>query len=80
MLITEPEIIWQMEERDRSLYDLNALDCSLAINALRQMGNKKAKLVLTENKGFRKLTGKKNPHSWSIADCNETIKWLLSHN
>lgn len=78
MLITEPDIIWQMEERDRSLYDLNTLDCSLAINALRLLGNKNAKLILTSNKGYRKLTGKKNPHSWSIADSEETIKWLLA--
>ncbi len=78
MLISEPDIIWQMEERDRSLYELNVLDCSLAINSLRLMGNNNAKLVLTANKGYRKLSGKKNPHSWSIADSEETINWLLS--
>lgn len=78
LLITEPDIMWQMEERDRSLYDLNTLDCSIAINSLRLLGNKNAKLILTSNKGYRKLTGNRNPHSWSIADSDETIKWLLS--
>jgi len=77
MLISEPEIIWQMEERSRSLYDLNTLDCSWAINSLRLLGSKNAKLVLTNDKGYRKLTGKKNPHSWSIADGEQTINWLI---
>jgi hypothetical protein len=79
MLISEPDIIWQMEERNRSMYDLNTLDCSLAINSLRLLGNNKAQLVLTTGKGYRKLTGKRNPHSWSIVDTEQTIKWLLSH-
>jgi hypothetical protein len=78
LLVSEPDIIWQMEERNRSLYDLNTLDCSLAINTLRQLGNKQAKLVLTSGKGFRKLSGKRNPHSWSIINGEETIQWLLA--
>jgi hypothetical protein len=78
MLISEPDIMWQMEERNRSIYDLNTLDCSLVINSLRLLGNKNAKLVLTNNKGFRKLTGKKNPHSWSIAEAEETVNWLIN--
>ena len=78
MLISEPDIIWQMEERNRSMYDLNTLDCSLAINSLRLLGNNKAQLVLTTGKGYRRLTGKRNPHSWSIVDSEQTIKWLLS--
>jgi hypothetical protein len=78
MLISEPDIIWQMEERNRSMYDLNTLDCSLAINSLRLLGNNNAKLILTNGKGYRKLTGKRNPHSWSIVDTEQTIKWLIS--
>lgn len=78
LLISEPEIAWQMEERNRSLYDLNTLDCSLVINSLRLLGNKNATLVLTNDKGYRRLTGFKNPHSWSIADSEQTIKWLIS--
>lgn len=77
MLISEPDIIWQMEERNRSLYDLNTLDCSSVINTLKLLGNKNAILVLTSGKGYRKLTGKRNPHSWSIADSELTVNWLL---
>ncbi len=79
LLISEPDIIWQMEERNRSLYDLNTLDCSLVINSLRLLGNKNASLVLTSGKGYRKLTGKRNPHSWSIADTEQTLYWLLQY-
>jgi hypothetical protein len=79
MLISESDIIWQMEERNRSIYDLNIMDCSLVINSLRLLGNKQAQLVLTTGKGYRKLTGKRNPHSWSILDSEQTIKWLLAH-
>jgi hypothetical protein len=79
MLISEPDMIWQMEERNRSMYDLNTLDCSLVINSLRLLGNSKAQLVITTGKGYRKHTGKRNPHSWSIMDSEQTIKWLLSH-
>jgi hypothetical protein len=79
MLISEPDMIWQMEERNRSMYDLNTLDCSLVINSLRLLGNSKAQLVITTGKGYRKLTDKRNPHSWSIMDTEQTIKWLLSH-
>ena len=78
MLISEPDIMWQMEERNRSMYDLNTLDCSMLINALRLMGNKNAKLILTNNKGYRKNNGNKNPHSWSIADAEETVGWLIN--
>jgi hypothetical protein len=79
MLISEPDIIWQMEERNRSLYDLNTLDCSSVINSLKLLGNKNATLVITTGKGYRKLTGKRNPHSWSIANAEQTVNWLLQY-
>lgn len=78
-LVTEPDILWQLEERNRSLYDLNSLDCSALITELTVAGHQDAHLVLTNNKGFRKLTGKKNPHSWSIANEEELLRWLIRH-
>jgi hypothetical protein len=77
LLITEPDILWQMKERDRNIYDINAIDCSAAINTLRLLGNKNAELTLTQNKGFRKYSGKRNPHSWSIGDGKMIVDWLL---
>ena len=77
MLISEPDMMWQMQERNRSLYELNTIDCSAMINSLRSLGNKNAQLILTSDKGYRKLTGKKNPHSWSIGDAEMIVNWLM---
>jgi hypothetical protein len=77
LFITEPDLQWQMDERNRSLYDLNALDCSLAINTLRLLGNPNATLWLSTGQGYRKRNGQRNPHSWSIMNSEETLKWLL---
>lgn len=79
LLITEPDLLWQMTERNRSLYDLNALDCSMAINALRLLGNPAAELWLTSGKGYRQRNGQRNPHSWSIMNPEQTLKWLLAY-
>ena len=76
-LICEPDINWQMENRTRCLYDLNITDCSAMVNSLREMGNKNAVLSITSNKGYRKSTGKRNPHSWSIAESKEIVDWLV---
>lgn len=79
MLLCEPDINWQIENRNRNLYDLNAIDCSAAINYLKTRGNSDASLIITSNKGYRKLSGKRNPHSWSIGDSKEIVNWLLKY-
>lgn len=76
-LVCEPDLIWQMENRNRSLYDLNVMDCSVLINYLLIEGNKNAVLTLTSNKGYRKSSGKRNPHSCSILSSKEMLNWLL---
>ena len=78
-LITEPDIDWQMQERNRDLYDMNTLDCVGLINYLQTGGNTNATYVPTSGKGYRKQPKTRNPHSWSIADPKATVAWLLSH-
>jgi hypothetical protein len=78
-IFSEPEINWQLKNRNRSLYDLNVLDCSAMINTLVLMGNEEASLTVTTEKGYRKATGNRNPHSWSIADGSDIVEWLLQH-
>ncbi|GAB3541052.1 alpha/beta hydrolase family protein [Spirosoma fluminis] len=78
-LISEPDLLWQMNERNRDLYEQNTIDCVSLINYLRLIGNKQAIYVPTVNKGYRKQQGNRNPHSWSIADPNDTVAWLLSY-
>ncbi len=76
-LISEPDIEWQMTERDRDLYDMNTLDCVALITYLRAVGNAKAVYMQTSGKGYRKQQKVRNPHSWSIADPKATVAWLL---
>lgn len=78
-LITEPDIDWQMRERNRDLYDMNTLDCVALINYLRTVGNPNAIFVQTTGKGYRQRPKTRNPHSWSIADPKATVTWLLAH-
>lgn len=75
----EPDFTWAMNEKHWNAYDLNILDNQSFINDLQRNGNNQAQLILTQNKGIRKLLNIKNPHSWSIADPNEVVKWLLKY-
>jgi len=75
----EPDFNWAMDEKHWSAYDLNVIDNVSFINELKKSGNKNAQLILTKDKGFRKILKFKHPHSWSIADASETVKWLLRY-
>jgi hypothetical protein len=46
------------------------------INLLQLQGNKDAEIVVTYDKGVR-LDGTKHPHSWSVMDSNDCLKWIL---
>lgn len=75
----EPDFNWAITEKHWNAYDLNALDNVSFINELQKLGNKNSQLILTQNKGKRKILNQKNPHSWSIADANEIVNWLLKY-
>lgn len=74
--ITEPDILWWMEERGKDYYDINSFDLAAFINDLRLEGNKDARLVVTTGKGYRE-NGTRHPHSWSIVDIDELVIWCL---
>jgi predicted peptidase len=76
-IYTEPDIHWWLQERKADFTSMNATECSAMINELRRMGNRKAALITTINKGYRKPNYRKHPHSWSIVNNEELIKWLL---
>jgi hypothetical protein len=78
MIITEPDIQWWLAERGYDYSYTNCADHAAMINELRRLGNSKAELVTTINKGYRKPGNKRHPHSWSIVDPVSTVKWLLS--
>ncbi len=78
-LYTEPDVDWWINERGSDFSGMNALDCSAMINELKQLGNTKAELITTVNRGLRKPSNQKHPHSWSIVDSKELINWLLTY-
>jgi hypothetical protein len=76
-LYTEPDVNWWIKERGEDLTSMNATDASALINELKRLGNTNAELITTVNKGYRKKSKTRHPHSWSIVDNQELINWLL---
>jgi esterase/lipase len=78
MLVSEPDIQWWLKERGYDTSYNNTTDHVAMINELQKLGNNNAVLVTTTEKGYRKPNNMKHPHSWSIADPAQIIKWLQS--
>ena len=74
----EPAEDWWLDNRQTDVLGLNIIDATCFINDLRLMGNKNADLIITRNKGFRRSTNQRHPHSWSIVVSNDLINWLNS--
>lgn len=79
-LYIEPDINWWLSQLGNDYSSMNAFDCAAMVNELNRLGNTKASLIVTENKGYRKPDNRRHPHSWSIAEPNELIKWLLDQH
>ncbi len=75
-MYTDLDVDWLLNERHRDLYDWNGTDIVAMINQLKIMGNKNANVIISHGKG-RRLDGSKNPHSWSIIDSQDCLKWIL---
>jgi hypothetical protein len=76
-LYTEPDIAWWLNNGvDYS--GMNAFDMAAMVNDLKRLGSKNITLITTTNKGYRKPDNQRHPHSWSIVDPNEIVKWLLA--
>ena len=78
MIFSEPDIQWWLKERGYDYTYNNITDHAAMINELQRLGNKNAVLVTTTDKGYRKPNNIRHPHSWSIADPEQIIKWLQS--
>lgn len=76
-LYCDPDILWQLKNKGRDYYDMNAANLSAMINFLMQNGNTKAEFIPAIGKGFR-VDGTRHPHSWSIVDPIECIIWILN--
>ena len=73
----EPEVNWWMRNHAFDYTNINVIDEAAMINELHLLGNyQHARLVVTDDKGYR-MPGKiKNPHSWSILDPQDLVGWL----
>lgn len=78
MLITEPDIQWWLSQRGYDYSFMNVTDQAAMINELQRLGNSKAVLITTNNKGYRKPNNVRHPHSLSIAEPIQLVNWLLS--
>ncbi len=76
-LYTEPDVLWWINEGvDYSL--MNSFDFAAMTNELKRMGNTKIELMITNNKGYRKPGNTRHPHSWSIVEPKDLVKWLFA--
>lgn len=71
----DPDINWHLKNRQRDYYHINASDQTALINFLTLNGNNNAEFKSSIGKGYR-LDGTRHPHSWSIIDTNDCIKWI----
>jgi len=78
MLITEPDVQWWLSQRGYDYSFMNAIDQAAMINELHRLGNTKAVLITTNNKGYRKPNHTRHPHSMSIVESEQLVSWLLS--
>ena len=74
---SEPDVKWWMKTRRKDYYEMNVIDLAAFIDELNKLGNDKAELILTQNKGYLP-DGTRHPHSWSIVDNEELVKWFKS--
>ena len=74
---TEPDIDWWKEEKNNDYIDLNAFYLKKLSEKLKlEFGNNNIELIETQNKGYR-ANGDRHPHSWSIVNKKDLIKWML---
>ena len=73
---TEPDLKWWKDYANNDWEDLNAYSIKKLANQLKVDGAKQVEYIATKNSGIR-ANGKRHPHSWSIVDEKELIKWVL---
>ncbi len=74
-LYTEPDTTWWRVKRGEPYEDLNSYAFERIHGALVAVGNERAELILTKDRGIQH--GQQHPHAWSIVDEQELVKWML---
>ena len=75
-IYSDPDVVWQLINKERDFYHMNAPDQSAMIRFLMLNGNKNAAFIQALGKGYR-VDGTRHPHSWSIVNPSDCIKWIL---
>jgi hypothetical protein len=75
-LYTEPDFNWWKEYRNSTEDQTNAFYIKNLSESLKKKDFKKVEYIATNNKGYRS-NGDRHPHSWSIIDVENLIKWIL---
>ncbi|WP_162820091.1 hypothetical protein [Kordia sp. SMS9] len=73
---TEPDTLWWQKERMASYEQMNAYYIQQLAQKLTAENFTHVEYIPTENKGYR-ANGERHPHSWSIVDVAELIKFML---
>lgn len=73
---TEPDLIWWKTNRNNDKEDLNAFFIEELCKDLKQKNFLNIELITTKNKGYR-ADRTRHPHSWSIVDKDELLKWIV---
>ena len=75
-LYTEPDTLWWKKHRMADYDQMNAFYIKELYKNLKAKGFKQITYIPTTNKGYR-ANGEKHPHSWSIVDKEDLVKWML---
>lgn len=69
------DVNWRIKERNQPVRLLNFMVTSEFINRLRLLGNTRAEFIQTFQTGYRS-NGQRHPHSWTIVEEKECIRWV----
>lgn len=72
---TEPDSLWWRENRGTDFEDTNAFVIRQISKQIKGLGWKKFEMIETKGKGYR-TNGNRHPHSWSIVEVDNLIKWI----
>jgi hypothetical protein len=75
-LYTEPDVAWWKKDSDNDYEDMNAYSIEKLSEEMKKQGFSNVELIQTKNKGYR-ANGDRHPHSWSIIDKENLMKWML---
>jgi hypothetical protein len=75
-LYTEPDTVWWKKNRMADYDQTNSYYIKQLSETLKKSGFDKVEYIPTVNKGYR-ANGERHPHSWSIIDKKEFMKWIM---